>query len=224
MPAKAQPIRILIADDHGLFRDALRKLLELEPDFQVVGAASQGAEALTLTHQLAPDILLLDLAMPRLTGMEVLRELATAPQPVRTILLVGAIEKREILEALQLGARGVVLKDTATQLLMKCIRCVMDGEHWVGRECVSDLVDSLRAGMGPAAASGVTKSYGLTRRELEIVAEIVAGQPNKEIARKLAISEETVKHHLTAVFDKLGVSNRLELALFAVNNRLVSGL
>ena len=220
MEKQAKTIRILIADDHGLFRAALQKLLEMEEDFEVVGAATDGAEAVRMARELKPDVLLLDLAMPRLTGIEALRELTTGSSPVLTVLLAGAIEKRQILEALQLGARGVVLKDTATQLLLKCIRCVMAGEHWVGRDRVSDLLDTLRE-MAPSGGAPPKEAYGLTRREREIVAAIVAGQANKDIARSLAISEETVKHHLTNIFSKLGVSNRLELALFAVNQRLI---
>jgi DNA-binding NarL/FixJ family response regulator len=220
MAKDSKTIRILIADDHGLFRDALRKLLETEADFEVIGAASDGAEAVRLARELKPDILLLDLAMPRLTGLEALRELATGSTPILTVLLVGAIEKRQILEALQLGARGVVLKDAATQLLLKCIRCVMVGEHWVGRDRVSDLVETLREMAPVAGAPAAGEPYGLTRREREIVAAIVAGQANKDIARSLSISEETVKHHLTSIFNKMGVNNRLELALFAVNQRL----
>jgi len=220
MSEDTKTIRILIADDHGLFRDALRKLLEMEEDFEVVGAATDGAEAVQMARELKPDILLLDLAMPRLTGIEALRELSTGSSPVLTVLLAGAVEKRQILEALQLGARGVVLKDAATQLLLKCIRCVMAGEHWVGRDRVADLLETLRQ-MGPSGAPAAASAHGLTPREREIVAAIVSGQANKDIARSLAISEETVKHHLTNIFSKLGVSNRLELALFAVNQRLV---
>lgn len=212
--------RILIADDHTIFRDGLRRLLESEPEFQVVGEAGDGAEALQLSQQLKPDILLLDLAMPRMPGLETLRELSTQGLPVKTILLTAAIEKRQIVEALQMGARGVIMKDAATILLMKGIRTVMNGQFWVGREAVADMVTYLRdkAAQQPPSPA---KAYGLTKRELEILSTIVSGLSNKEIAQKFSLSEDTVKHHLTNIFDKVGVSSRLELALFAINHRLV---
>ncbi len=212
--------RILIADDHTIFRDGLRRLLESEPEFQVTGEAGDGAEALQLAQQLKPDILLLDLAMPRMPGLETLRELSQQGSPVRTILLTAAIEKRQIVEALQMGARGVIMKDAATTLLMKGIRTVMNGQFWVGREAVADMVTYLRekAAQQPPPPA---KAYGLTKRELEILSTIVSGLSNKEIAQKFSLSEDTVKHHLTNIFDKVGVSSRLELALFAINHRLV---
>jgi DNA-binding NarL/FixJ family response regulator len=221
MDKAGQTIRILIADDHPIFRDGLKRLLELEPSFRVVGEASDGVEAVKLTRQLKPDILLLDLAMPRVPGLEALAELASGQVPVRTILLTAAIERTQIVEALQLGARGIVLKESATELLMKSIRSVMAGQYWVGRESVSDLVATLRELMPRGGEEPPGRRYGLTPRELEVISTIVAGYTNKDIAEKFSISEQTVKHHLTNIFDKLGVSNRLELALFAVNHRLI---
>jgi two-component system nitrate/nitrite response regulator NarL len=215
------PIRILIADDHPIVRDGLRRLLETQADFRVVGEAPDGREAVKLVGKLTPDVLLLDLAMPRLPGLEVLRELSSAETPVRTILLTAAIEKRQIVEALQVGARGIVLKESATELLFKSIRTVMADQFWVGREAVSDLVETLRD-LVTAGGEKEGKTFGLTRRELEIVSTIVAGFTNREIAKRFSLSEDTVKHHLTHIFDKLGVSNRLELAMFAINHRLVS--
>jgi DNA-binding NarL/FixJ family response regulator len=215
-------VRLVIADDHPIFRDGLRRLLEAEAHFKVLGEASDGAEAVKLVRQLKPDILLLDLAMPKHPGLEALRDLSTPGSitPVRVILLTAAAEKSQIVEALQLGARGVVLKDSATQLLLKAIQTVMAGEYWVGRESVSNLVQYLRTLMQSSHDEARQKKFGLTPRELEIVSAVVAGYSNKEIAEYFKISEDTVKHHLSNIFDKLGVSTRLELALFAVNQSL----
>ena len=217
---RPQTVRILIADDHPIFRDGLKRLLESERDFKVVGEACDGVEAVKMVRQLKPEILLLDLAMPRQPGLDALREMSTDTTGVRVILLTAAAEKDQIVEALQLGARGVVLKDSATQILLKSIRAVMNGEYWVGRESVSNLVQYLRGLVGSVSNTARQRRYGLTPRELEIVSAVVAGYANKEIAEHFKISEDTVKHHLSNIFDKVGVSTRLELALFAVNQAL----
>lgn len=214
------PVRILIADDHPIFRDGLKRLLESERDFEVIGEACDGVEAVDMVRKLTPEILLLDLAMPRRPGLEALRELSTQRIPARVILLTAAAEKEQIVEALQLGARGVVLKDSATQILLKSIRAVMSGEYWVGRESVSNLVQYLRTMVDSSATASRRRRFGLTPRELEIISAVVAGYANKEIAEHFKISEDTVKHHLSNIFDKVGVSTRLELALFAVNQAL----
>lgn len=220
MDTKSGKVRILLADDHTIFRDGLRKLLEAEPDLEIVGEAGDGADAITQVQQVKPDLLLLDLAMPRVPGLEALREVIALKTPVKTILLTAAIEKKQIIEALQVGARGVVLKEAATQMLIRAIRTVMGGQYWVGREAVADMGTYLKQQIASQPAPKA-KSYGLTRREIEILGTIVGGLSNKEIAQKFSLSEDTVKHHLTNIFDKVGVSSRLELALFAINNQLI---
>jgi two-component system, NarL family, nitrate/nitrite response regulator NarL len=220
MEMKSGKVRILLADDHTIFRDGLRKLLEAEPDFEIVGEAGDGADAINMVQQIKPEILLLDLAMPRVPGLEALREVIALKSPVKTILLTAAIEKKQIIEALQVGARGVVLKDAATQMLIRAIRTVINGQFWVGRESVADMQTYLKHQIATQPAPKA-KSYGLTRREIEILGTIVGGLSNKEIAQKFSLSEDTVKHHLTNIFDKVGVSSRLELALFAINNQLI---
>lgn len=215
----ARVVRILIADDHQIFREGLRKLLEAEPGFVIAGDASDGAQAIDKVRALKPDILLLDLSMPRVHGLDTLRELADAHSETRVLLLTAEIDKPQLITSLQLGARGVVTKDCATGQLLKAIHCVMNGEYWVGRESVSDLVLALRASEGDRTRAEATHQLQLTDREVQIMALIVSAAGNKEIAEKLGISERTVKHHLTNIFDKVGVSTRLELAMYAIQQR-----
>jgi DNA-binding NarL/FixJ family response regulator len=216
-----QEVRIVIADDHPMFRDALRSLLEQEPSYHVVGEAADGSEVIDKIKELKPDLLLLDLTMPQMSGLEVLRRFPSLSSEVRIIVLTAAIKRSQVAEALKLGARGVILKDMSTALLFKGIRAVLAGEYWVGHSDVAELVDSLRA--GPAAASAGSASgdgFHLSPRELEIVSAIVEGCTNKDIAQKFSLSEQTVKHHLTSIYAKVGVSNRLELAFYAVQHKL----
>jgi DNA-binding NarL/FixJ family response regulator len=178
-------------------------------------------EAVVLTRQLEPDILLLDLSMPKHPGLEALRELKKdGASRVRVLLLTAAAENSEIVEALHLGACGLVMKASATDVLLTAIQTVMAGGCWVGLKRVPNLMQYLQSQMQAAKTEARSKNYGLTRRELEIVSGVVAAMGNKEIAGYFKIAEDTVKHHLGNIFDKLGVSTRLELALFAVNHQL----
>jgi two-component system nitrate/nitrite response regulator NarL len=216
------PIRVVIADDHPVVRVGLRNMLQADPRIRVVGEARDGVEALELARNLDPDILLLDLAMPNVAGMDALREMTSGDlnTRTRTIVLTGLIDKRQVLEALQLGARGVVLKDAAVEHLTECIRAVMQGQYWLEGKPVQNLVQVLRD-LTVQTASPPRKTFGLTTRELEVVTLITEGCTNKDIAKTFGISEETVKRHLTNIFNKLGVGNRLELALFALNHNLL---
>jgi DNA-binding NarL/FixJ family response regulator len=210
-------IRVVTADDHPIFRDGLRRLLDSEPEFEVVGEAGCGAEALRLVAHLKPDVLLVDLAMPDMTGLDVLRTLSEAQTPVKAVLLTASADRQQMVEALMLGARGLVLKDSATELLYKCIRCVHNNEYWFGRDRFSDVLAALRRTSTPSEASPAAT---LTRRELQIVSAIVAGASNRDVATQLGVTEQTVKNHLSSIFDKVGVSNRLELALYAIHHKV----
>jgi DNA-binding NarL/FixJ family response regulator len=219
MPPPDTVLQILIVDDHRIFREGLRKLLEAEPNFRVAGEAGDGAEAVRKVRQLRPDLILLDLSMPGMHGLDALRELTEQATTTRILLLTAAIEKDELVTALQLGARGVVMKDSASTVLLEAIHAVMAGQFWVDRGGVSNLVDALRSRLG-GAPQRPPQDFGLTARELEVIAAVVAAHSNRDIAQKLSISEKTVKGHLTNVFNKVGVSNRLELALFALHHHL----
>jgi two-component system nitrate/nitrite response regulator NarL len=213
--SKARHVRIAIADDHQIFRDGLRRLLESEPGFEVVAEAVDGLDASRIARDVHPDVMLLDVAMPRMGGVEALTTIQQ--EATRVILLTAAIEPSELLRAIELGARGVVLKESATRLLIDGIHRVMDDQYVIGAGVVDDRDQAVRH-----VGAQRTRQYGLTSRELEIVAAIVSGDSNRDIADRLAISLQTVKHHLTSIFDKTGVSSRLELALFAIRHGLVT--
>jgi two-component system nitrate/nitrite response regulator NarL len=216
-------VRIVLADHQQIFRDGLKSLLNAEPRFVVIGEAGNGLQTLRMVHDLHPDVLLVDLALPG-GGLNILKKLAAMPEPVRTIALIGSIDQDMLIAALQHGARGVILKESTTALLFKCIRRVIADEYWVGREVVGHIVERLRRLAQQSEAEGHAKRFRLTRREMEIVAAVAAGESNKGIAERLSLREDTVKHHVSNVFDKLGVYSRLELAVFAMNHKLVKNL
>ena len=212
------PIRIVIADDHPLFRDGLRNLLGSDPEFQVIGEAGDALAAVDVVRNLQPDILLLDLAMPKASGLETLRLLAGDNLPTRVIVLTAAIGRIETVQAVQLGARGVVLKADASRLLFESIVAVADGNFWLGSQKLPDQEKALRKAL--ATGDQQPSEFDLSPREREIVAALAEGLSNREMAERFGLSEVTVKHHLNSIFDKCGVSNRLELALFALRHGL----
>jgi DNA-binding NarL/FixJ family response regulator len=188
--------------------------------FDVVGEAADGDEAITQTLELEPDILLLDVQMPRLPGLEAMRAIMNGAATVKILLLTSTITTQQIIEALQIGARGIVLKDALASHLQTAIRTVVNGDYWIGGKRVVNLLTALHD-LTEQAAVPQHKTYGLTPRELEVVGAIVEGCSNRDIARQFGLSEETVKRHLSNTFDKTGVSTRLELALFAIAHHLV---
>lgn len=213
-------IRIVLADDHPVVRIGVRNMLLAHDGFEVVGEAADGDEAITQTIDLQPDVLLLDRMMPRLPGLEALRAIMNGPTTAKILLLTSTITPQQVIEALQIGARGIVLKDALVNHLQTAIRTVANGDYWIGGKRVVNLVAALHELMQQAAAPQ-HKTYGLTPRELEVVGCIVEGCSNRDIARQFTLSEETVKRHLSNIFDKTGVSTRLELALFAIAHHLV---
>ncbi len=214
-------IRIVIADDHPVVRIGVKNMLQSDSGLEVIGEASDGDEAITGTLELLPDILLLDLQMPRLPGLEAMRAIMSGSPSVKILLLTSTITTQQIIEALQIGARGIVLKDALADHLTTAIRAVSSGDYWIGGKRVVNLVGALHELMQQAAVPE-RKTYGLTPRELEVVGCIVEGCSNRDIAKQFSISEETVKRHLSNIFDKTGVSTRLELALFAIAHQLVA--
>src|SRR5919201_6452468 len=194
------PTRVLIADDHPLFRAALRSLLETDRGMRVIGEANDGRAAVTMVQDLRPDVLLLDLCMPVTPGLEALRELSTLDVATRTLLMATEVGDSDVVEALQLGARGIVMKQSASELVFKSIRTVMAGQYWVGRECVGDLIESMRKRASLPPPEPRRSTFGLTPREMEMVSTVMAGYTNKDIAEKYSISAKTVKHHLTNIF------------------------
>jgi len=207
---------VAIADDHPIFRDGVRKLLESEEDISVVGEVSSGAECPAMLAKLKPDILLLDLRMPDKDGLTLLEEMNFDTLPTRVVVLTATEDDRDVVRAMRLGARGVVLKQSASDLLIKSIRKVAGGEIWLDKRMTAEVMKAF----SKSTETGRREKPLLSDREKEIVQLVAQGFRNREIGEKLFISEQTVKNHLHNIFDKLGVSDRLELALYAIHHRI----
>ncbi|HYM12834.1 MAG TPA: response regulator transcription factor [Bryobacterales bacterium] len=211
-------IRILVAHDEPLFRDGLAKLLALEADFHVVAEAKNGAQALDLLPRCKPDIVLLDLKMPGVGGLATLEKLQSQRTRARVIVLTAPGDERPCADAMRLGACGIVPKQLAAECLAACIRQVHSGEIWLGARAQAALLAQSLTPPETAAADGERSL--LSPRERQIVALVAQGLKNKQIAEQLFISDQTVKNHLHNIFDKVGAGDRLELALYAIQNRI----
>jgi DNA-binding NarL/FixJ family response regulator len=226
-----QKIRIVVADDHPIFRDGLCRLLALEEDFVIVAQAHDGKEVLQVLQEYEPDILLLDLKMPNLDGLGTLQRLQAARNRTKVIVLTASEDKNEFVQAVKFGTSGIVLKQTATELLIKSIRKVHAGEIWLDSNTTAAVMRqfaSVEEPPPPPAPAPWERERDrdrspLSQREREIVSLVAQGFKNKEMAEKMFISEQTVKNHLHNIFDKLGVSDRLELALYAIHNNIHTG-
>lgn len=215
-PATRAAIRVVIADDYPIFRDGLRRLLETAADLRIVGD-TDASGAILLVQTLRPDVLLLGGSAAG--TLEALERTLAAGTAVKVILLPRAVDGPEVGAALRFGAHGILPKDTTADVLFNSIKAVVAGHYWVGFERATDLADGIRR-LGQTNRRA--KAFGLTARELEIVRAVMSGETNKAIAQHLAISENTVKRHLTHIFDKVGASTRVELALFATHHQLVT--
>ena len=193
-----------------MVRDGLVRLLASERDMEVVGQAGDGEAAVRMTQQIEPDILLLDVNMPKLRGTQVLERLQ-GKTSAKAIFLTAAIDRSEMIAALESGARGLVMKHSASDVLIKSIRCVAKGEYWVDRDILADWAQT---------RGTVQPNTQLTARERQIVREILSGAANRNIAQSFHLSEGTVKRHLSNIYTKLGVANRLELALYAMHHNI----
>jgi two-component system response regulator DegU len=209
-------IRLVLTDDHRMILEGLEQLFHREPDFEVVGTATNGEDALAAVKRHRPDILVLDVNMPRGNGMWVLRQLQPLRLPTQVVLLTASLDEEEVVEAVRAGVRGLVLKEAAAVSLVECARSVAKGERVLDNAMVSRALDHVLKREAAARELGQL----LSPRETDIMKMVATGMRNKEIASRLAIGEGTVKSHLHAIYEKLGVHGRVELARYAYDRGL----
>lgn len=211
-------IRILIADDHSMVRQGLKQILELEQDLVVIAQASNGEDAVRQAKQLKPDIILMDINMPGMNGLQAIRELKSASCSFKIIVLTLHQDREYLFKTLQMGAEGYVLKDAEASVLVDAIRSVYNGQSYIQPVMTTELVKEFNRMTTQEKDKNGEKS--LTPRELEVLRLIAEGMLNKEIAQKLYISEKTVKNHVSNIFRKLNVSDRTQAAIYAFKNNI----
>lgn len=204
-------IHLVLVDDHPVVLEGIARLIEHEPDLAVVARCTDGVAALEAVRAHRPDILVLDLNMPRMNGMAVLRQAAQEGLDLKVVLLTADISEEDLVEAVRLGVRGVMLKETAPDLLVRCIRTVHGGGQWLEHQLTGWTLERLLA----REASRQQAAKVLTTREVELVRHVSQGLRNKEVAARLGITEGTVKIHLHRIYEKLGMNSRVELANYA---------
>ena len=210
------PIRLVLADDHRIILEGLEQLFGRWEDFEVVGTATNGEDALKAVRQHKPDVLVLDVQMPGRDGLSVLKQIHTEKLPTRVILLTATLDEDGVLDAMQAGVSGLVLKESAAQMLVQTVRRVQRGERALEPSLVSSALERLAQREDARQIVEV-----LSKRETEIVKMVAAGLRNKEIADKLSIGEGTVKSHLHSIYEKLGVHGRVELTMYAYERGII---
>lgn len=204
MNAPAKPVQVVVVHSHPLYRDGVRAALNLPGEFAIVAETKYGEEVLPLIEAHSPNLVLMELSLPDISGVEVLRRLSAGGLQTTVIMLADQEDDTEALSALQSGARGIMPKDIESDVLLRAVRSVLAGEYWIGRATAATFIDALRH---------KTPASQVTPREQEIIRVILTGLSNQEIGKQLGISRETVKRHVRNIYDKLGVSTRMELAL-----------
>ena len=208
-------LRVLIADDHAVVRQGLRAFLEVQDDIEVVGEASDGEEAVNLTEALSPDVVVMDLVMPRVDGVEAIRQIRAAGAVGKVIVLTSFADDQKVFAAVRAGAAGYLLKDVSPRELVEAIRTVNRGQALLNPTVAAKLMQEFAHESRPAA------SRSLTDREMDVLRLIARGRSNKEIALELGVAEKTVKTHVSNILGKLQLADRTQAALFAVRERLV---
>jgi DNA-binding NarL/FixJ family response regulator len=214
--------RVVIVDDHTLFREGLRSILGMEDDFEVIADVESAEDIVELMWETKPDVLLLDIRMPQGSGLDAVPAVVRISPNTSVLVLTACDEMEEHVRAFRLGARGVVLKDSARQTLVQAIRSVCRGETWMDPRMRGVLVAELARSGSDSDGLAINRDDGLTDRELEIVRLVAAGRKNKEVAEILAISERTVRTNLTSVFQKVGVRDRIGLVMYALRHGLTA--
>lgn len=217
MTLTPRKLRLVIVDDHTLFREGLRNMVEMEEDLEVIGDYESAEDIVELMWKLRPDLLLLDIHMPQGNGLDAIPAVLRISPGTQVLVLTASDEKEEHLRAFKLGAKGVVLKDSARQTLLLAVRTVSRGDTWVDPRMAALLE---RDQLGQPETPSHRNDSGLTDREMEIVRLVASGCKNKEVGATLTISERTVKTHLTNIFQKLGVRDRVALVMYALRHGL----